>query len=60
LSGTVNGTAFKAELGRPEYMLFLRLRKDGRFEPVSGEVDPVLSVRELHPPDDLFADMTKK
>jgi hypothetical protein len=31
----------------PQYMLFLKRRKDGRFEPVSGKIDPQLSVREL-------------
>lgn len=34
----------------PEYLLFLRSRKDGRYEPVAGRVDPELSVRELYPP----------
>jgi hypothetical protein len=37
-------------LGAPEYLLFLKLRKDGRYEPVSGRVDPEFSVRELHAP----------
>ena len=60
LSGTVNGTKFQADLGRPEYMLFLRLRKDGRFEPVSGQFDPALSVRELHPADGFFSGLGKK
>jgi hypothetical protein len=60
LQGTINGAAFKAGLGRPEYMLFLRLRKDGRYEPVSGEIDPSLSVRELHSADGFFADLGKK
>jgi hypothetical protein len=60
LEGTINGNAFKAEMGRPEYMLFLRLRKDGRYEPVSGEIDPALSVRELHSADGFFSDFGKK
>ena len=60
LSGTVNGIAFQSNLGRPEYMLFLRLRKDGRYEPVSGQFDPALSVRELHPADGFFSDFGKK
>src|SRR5262245_42208809 len=34
----------------PEYMLFLKRLKDGRYEPVSGKVDPQLSVRELFKP----------
>jgi hypothetical protein len=37
-------------LGAPEYLLFLKLRKDGRYEPVSGRVDPEFSVRELYTP----------
>jgi len=60
LNGTINGTAFKAGLGCPEYMLFLRLRKDGRYEPVSGEIDPSLSIREMHEPDRFFAGLGKK
>ena len=39
-----------AELGVSEYLLFLKAREDGRYEPVSGRVDPELSVRELHAP----------
>jgi hypothetical protein len=31
----------------PDHILFLRARKDGRYEPVTGEYDPDLSVREL-------------
>jgi hypothetical protein len=30
--------------------LFLKARKDGRYEPVSGQYDPALSVRELNSP----------
>lgn len=29
----------------PEYLLFLRLRKDGRYEAVSGQMDPNLAAR---------------
>jgi hypothetical protein len=32
-----------------QYLLFLRKRSDGRFEPVSGPIDPELSVREVVP-----------
>lgn len=60
LQGTINGTAFKGGLGRPDYMLFLRLRQDGRYEPVSGEVDPALSIREMHEPDQFFSDLSTK
>ncbi|MEO1996577.1 MAG: hypothetical protein ABGZ17_15020, partial [Planctomycetaceae bacterium] len=31
----------------PEYLLYLRLRKDGRYEALSGQVDPAFSVRAL-------------
>lgn len=38
----------------PEYMLFLKRMKDGRYEPVAGQVDSVLSVRKITPaPDEL-------
>jgi hypothetical protein len=40
----------KVGLARPDYLLFLRRRADGRYEPVSGPVDPELSVREVTPP----------
>jgi len=60
LSGTINGIAFKAALGRPEYMLFLRARPDGRFEPTSGQIDPALSVREVNPPENFLSDMAEK
>lgn len=30
-----------------EYLLFLKRLKDGRYEPVSGRIDPGLSVRKL-------------
>jgi hypothetical protein len=60
LKGTINGEAFKAALARPDYMLFLRLRPDGRYEPVSGQIDPVLSVRELNSPDNFFSEFGRK
>ncbi len=31
----------------PNYLLFLKSRTDGRFEPVSGQIDSRLSVRDL-------------
>jgi hypothetical protein len=31
----------------PQYLLYLRRRKDGRYEPVSGNMDPVDSVIRL-------------
>jgi hypothetical protein len=60
LKGTINGKAFKAGLGRPEYLIFLRHRKDGRYEPVSGAIDPALSIRELHPADGWFSHLAEK
>jgi hypothetical protein len=45
---TVEGK--KISFGKPEYLLFLKKRPDDRYEPVSGQIDPLLSVRELiHP-----------
>jgi len=31
----------------PEYLLFLKRLKDGRYEPLSGRIDPMYSVRLL-------------
>ena len=36
-----------------DYLLFLKVRKDGKYDPVTGQVDPVFSVRELGEPLDL-------
>jgi hypothetical protein len=38
------------EVPQPDYMLFLRKLKDGRYEPVSGKIDPQLSVRAIFDP----------
>jgi hypothetical protein len=40
----------KAYLPPPRYLLFLKRRGDGRYEAVSGQIDPALAVRELHEP----------
>jgi hypothetical protein len=40
----------KVVLPSPEYLLFLRRLKDGRYEPVSGKVDPAFAVREMTQP----------
>src|SRR5690349_4814950 len=45
---------------RPEYLLFLRARPDRRFEPVSGQIDPALSVRELRVPDSFLVPKDRK
>lgn len=42
-------TAEKVKAGA-DCLLFLKLRKDGKYEPVSGQVDPVDSVRWLTKP----------
>jgi hypothetical protein len=48
-------------LWAPEYLLFLRRLKDGRYEPVSGKVDPKFAVRELSEPlDDTFGERRKR
>lgn len=44
----IAGTELPAH--RFEYLLFLKKRADGRYEPVSGRIDPNLSIRELFPP----------
>ena len=36
---------------RIQYLLFLKQRADGRYEPLSGQTDPIWSVRELRVPD---------
>jgi hypothetical protein len=35
-------------------LLFLKARKDGRYEPLSGQYDPALSVREMYIPSGAF------
>ena len=44
---TVTAGNVQTKLPIPEYLLFLRRMKDGRYEAVSGQTDPVLSVREV-------------
>lgn len=41
--------ASKSQASPPEYLLFLKQRKDGTYEPVSGHLDAALSVREIFP-----------
>jgi hypothetical protein len=36
--------------GPPDYLLFLKKRADGRYECVSGQFDPALSVKEIVEP----------
>ena len=37
----------------PEYLLFLKQRKDGMYEPVSGQLDAAFSVRALLSPNNI-------
>jgi hypothetical protein len=37
-------------VGTPRYLLFLKRNTDGSLEPIAGEVDPALSVKEIYPP----------
>jgi hypothetical protein len=39
-----------ADHGGPCYLLFLKKRSDGRYEPVAGQIDSVLSVRRVPGP----------
>ena len=48
--GEITAKAGKFAWGRPNYLLFLKARKDGRYEPVSGQFDSAFSVKELHGP----------
>jgi len=41
------------QISQPEYLLFLKKRKDGTHEPVSGQLDANFSVRALLPPDNI-------
>ena len=34
----------------PQYMLFMKRMKDGRYEPASGHIDPVMSIRRVSAP----------
>jgi len=52
----INGAQFvhfqaeKTRYPKPKYLVFLKRRKDGRYEAVSGQIDPVDSVRLLMVP----------
>jgi hypothetical protein len=41
---------YKAVLSTPQYLLFLKRSDGGRFEPVSGQIHPALSVKEIYAP----------
>ncbi len=46
----INGPLLANFKEKQEYLLFLRKRQDGRFELVSGQIDPVLAVRKISLP----------
>jgi hypothetical protein len=46
----IEGRGFRADLGTPHYLLFLKRSADGVLEPVSGQFDPELSVKEIYAP----------
>jgi hypothetical protein len=39
-----------AQLGTPQYLLFLRTSDGGRCKPISGQIDSRLSVKEIYSP----------
>jgi hypothetical protein len=45
--------AGKSVVSPPEYLLFLKMRQDGFYEPVSGQLDAAFSVRALFPPNNI-------
>ncbi len=53
---SVDGVEHKAKVeeGMPHYLLFLKKRSDGKYEPVSGQIDSLFSVRRLSQIDQLF------
>jgi hypothetical protein len=46
----VKGRGFDANLGKSQYLLFLKSVDRGRFAPLSGQIDPTPSVREVYSP----------
>jgi hypothetical protein len=48
--GTIPLEHGKSGAHKPDYLLFLKKGKDGRYEPVSGQIDPDQSVKEVHRP----------
>jgi hypothetical protein len=41
---------YSVQLETPQYLLFLKRAEGDRFEPVSGQIDPGLSVKEIYSP----------
>jgi len=48
---TVGAGPSKRVVAKPEYLLFLKKMKDGRYEPLSGHIDPIDSIRVVSPLD---------
>jgi hypothetical protein len=48
---TVGAGPSKRVVAKPEYLLFLKKMKDGRYEPLSGHIDPADSIRLVSPLD---------
>ena len=46
----IDGPLLASFKKKREYMPFLKRRSDGRFELVSGQIDPVLAIREVSLP----------
>ena len=44
----------------PDYLLFLKARKDGKYDPVSGQVDPSFSARELKDPPNAIVELVRQ
>ena len=47
----LNGPTFKTyepQLGGQPFLMFLIRERDGRFAPVAGQIDPLISVQEIH------------
>jgi hypothetical protein len=47
----LNGPTFKTyepQLGGQPFLMFLVRERDGRFAPVAGQIDPLISVQEVH------------
>ena len=47
--------AGKSVVSPLEYLLFLKMGKDGMYEPVSGQLDAAFSVRAIFPSDTIKA-----
>ena len=49
-AGTLNCDKAYITMVPPDYLLFLKKRDDGRYEPVTGQMDAAESVREVSRP----------